>query len=76
MERAMLVLNRRVGETVKIADNISVTVLAVKGSQVRLGLAAPRTVPIHREEVYDRIVLEQEARDSRARAKDAKAASR
>lgn len=70
----MLVLNRRVGETVKIADNISVTVLAVKGSQVRLGLAAPRSVPIHREEVYERIMLEEEARGSWARVNGWKAA--
>jgi carbon storage regulator len=57
----MLVLNRRIGETVIIADDISVTVLAVKGSQVRLGLTAPPTVPIHREEIYDRIQRERES---------------
>jgi carbon storage regulator len=57
----MLVLNRRIGETVIIADDISVTVLAVKGSHVRLGLTAPPTVPIHREEIYDRIQRERAA---------------
>jgi carbon storage regulator len=57
----MLVLNRRIGETVRIADDISVTVLGLKGQQVRLGFAASQSVPIHREEVYERIRREREA---------------
>jgi len=51
----MLILTRRVGETLMIGDDITVTVLAVKGSQVRLGVEAPREVEVHREEVYRRI---------------------
>lgn len=54
----MLILNRRVGEAVMIFDDITVTVLAVKGSQVRLGFAADATVPIHREEIHERIKRE------------------
>jgi carbon storage regulator len=51
----MLVLNRRIGETVRIGDDISVTVLGLKGQQVRLGFTASQSIPIHREEIYDRI---------------------
>lgn len=54
----MLILNRRVGEAVMIFDNITVVVLGVKGGQVRLGFEADATVPIHREEVHERIKLE------------------
>ena len=54
----MLVLTRRVGETLKIQDNINVTVLGVKGNQVRLGVGAPKNVSVHREEIYDRIKAE------------------
>jgi carbon storage regulator len=54
----MLILNRRVGEAVMIFDDITVTVLGVKGSQVRLGFAADSTVPIHREEIHQRIKRE------------------
>jgi len=72
----MLILNRRVGETVKIADTISVTVLGVKGCQVRLGLAAPPTVPIHREEVYDRIAIEEKIKRSHKREQGEKASAR
>lgn len=60
----MLVLNRRIGEAVMIAEDITVTVLGVKGTQVRLGLAAPSTVPIHREEIFKRIQREQASRGS------------
>jgi carbon storage regulator len=55
----MLILTRRVGETVMIGDEITVTVLGVKGNQVRLGVQAPRTVAVHREEIHDRIKREQ-----------------
>lgn len=51
----MLILTRRVGESVVIGDKISVTVLGVKGNQVRLGVDAPRDVSVHREEIYDKI---------------------
>jgi carbon storage regulator len=51
----MLILTRRLGEAVKIGDDVTVTVLAVHGSHVRLGFAAPKDVAVHREEVYERM---------------------
>jgi carbon storage regulator len=51
----MLILTRRVGETVVIGDDVTVTVLGVKGNQVRLGVNAPREVAVHREEIFERI---------------------
>ncbi len=54
----MLILTRKVGETVTIGDAVTVTVLGVKGGQVRLGVQAPREVAVHREEVHDRIQAE------------------
>jgi carbon storage regulator len=51
----MLILTRRVGETVVIGDDVQVTVLGVKGNQVRLGVTAPRDVSVHRLEIYERI---------------------
>ncbi|HLU60837.1 MAG TPA: carbon storage regulator CsrA [Gammaproteobacteria bacterium] len=56
----MLILTRRVGETVMIGDNVTVTVLGVKGNQVRLGVNAPKDVAVHREEIYERIKREQD----------------
>ncbi len=56
----MLILTRRVGETLMIGDEVTVTVLGVKGNQVRLGVGAPRDVSVHREEIYQRIQNEQE----------------
>lgn len=55
----MLILTRRVGETLMIGDDVSVTVLGVKGNQVRLGINAPKNVAVHREEIYERIRHEQ-----------------
>jgi carbon storage regulator len=56
----MLILTRRVGETVVIGNDVTVTVLGVKGNQVRVGINAPKTVAVHREEIYERIKREQE----------------
>ncbi|MGB5571306.1 MAG: carbon storage regulator CsrA [Sedimenticolaceae bacterium] len=54
----MLILTRRVGETLMIGDEVTVTVLGVKGNQVRIGVNAPRDVSVHREEIYERIKRE------------------
>ena len=56
----MLILTRRVGETLMIGDNVTVTVLGTKGNQVRLGVNAQRDVSVHREEIYDRIQKEKQ----------------
>jgi carbon storage regulator len=54
----MLILTRRVGETVMIGNEVTVTVLGVKGNQVRIGVNAPKDVAVHREEIYERIKRE------------------
>lgn len=59
----MLILTRRVGETVMIGDDVTITVLGVKGNQVRVGINAPKTVAVHREEIYERIKREQHPED-------------
>lgn len=56
----MLILTRRVGETLMIGNEVTVTVLGVKGNQVRVGINAPKTVAVHREEIFKRIELERE----------------
>jgi carbon storage regulator len=58
----MLILTRRVGEAVMIGTQVTVTVLAVKGSQVRLGIGAPKDVAVHREEIFERV--QREKRDA------------
>lgn len=59
----MLILTRRVGETLMIGDEVKVTVLGVKGNQVRIGVDAPKDVAVHREEIYQRIQREMDATD-------------
>ncbi len=61
----MLILTRRVGEVIKIGEEISVTVLEVKGNQVRMGFTAPKDVAVHREEVFVRIKAEQPTNPAR-----------
>jgi carbon storage regulator len=56
----MLILTRRAGETLMIGDDIVITVLGVKGNQVRIGVDAPRNVAVHREEIYQRIQQDQQ----------------
>ncbi|HCU54067.1 MAG TPA: carbon storage regulator [Gammaproteobacteria bacterium] len=57
----MLILTRRVGEALKIGDNIDITILSIKGNQVRIGINAPKDVAVHREEIYERIQSEKAA---------------
>jgi carbon storage regulator len=61
----MLILSRYRGESLRIGDEITITVLGIKGNQVRLGFSAPATVPVHREEVYERIRAEVAASSSK-----------
>ena len=59
----MLILTRRVGETVMIGDDVTITILGVKGNQVRVGINAPKSVAVHREEIYERIKRELQGDD-------------
>lgn len=69
----MLILTRRVGETVMIGNEVTVTVLGVKGNQVRIGVNAPKNVAVHREEIYERIKREEEG-EPRTQTSSAKVA--
>ena len=58
----MLVLTRRIGKKIVIGDDVSVTILGVKGNQVRIGIEAPLEIPVHREEIYQRVLKERAER--------------
>jgi carbon storage regulator len=72
----MLILTRRTGETVMIGNEVTLTVLGVKGNQVRIGINAPKSVPVHREEIYERIKRELSGGEVNGNVQDAPATPR
>lgn len=63
----MLILNRRIGETIMVGDDVSVTVVGVNGGQVRIGVEAPKSVEVHRDEIYQRVLRERAGKKKAAR---------
>jgi len=66
----MLILTRRVSETICIGEDVRITVLGIRGNQIRLGIDAPKEVPVHREELRDKIVAEEGQNISLAKGED------
>ena len=62
----MLILTRRIGESLQIGDNVKLTVLSVRGNQIQLGIDAPPEVAVHREEIYERLKREREQGDDKS----------
>lgn len=68
----MLVLTRKVGESIQIGENVRLTVLSIQGKHVKIGIQAPRDVSVHREEIYDKIVEENKSASSNTSLENAK----
>jgi len=66
----MLILTRRINEVLRVGENVKVTVLGIKGNQVRIGIDAPRNTPVHREEIFRKIQREQSENDEPENLKD------